>query len=94
LRASSCWGVGAAAGGPPARGGGPPPARQLLPLEAVKGGGEMFKREMVIEVCRAFADMIHESPAAAEWTARKMAAILERREDWDKGTAPTSPAAL
>lgn len=45
----------------------------------------MFKRRMVVELCRAFADLIHENAGAAEWTARKMAAVLERLGDGDIG---------
>jgi hypothetical protein len=38
----------------------------------------MFKRQLVADLCRAFADLIHENPGAAEWTARKLAVVLER----------------
>src|SRR3954469_23391398 len=87
MRPSSCSGVvGEVAGGHDARGVGPPPARILL-LEAVKGDG---MRQVVIELCRAFADLIQAAPCEAERTARKMAADLERRAGWNAGTAPAA----
>ena len=73
-----------------ARGEGHAPERLLLEALAV-GGGEMLKRRVVAEMCRAFADFIHEAPGAAEWTARKLAAVLDRLELLESEPARVAP---
>jgi hypothetical protein len=52
----------------------------------------MFKRSMVVELCRAFADLISANAPAAERTARQLATDLEQLRD-DQIGAPF-PAAL